>query len=167
VRFGFASAVALAVLVLLPLGAVWLAGRWRDPPRDRWALKPRKPPGEDLEFAEYRLRREYGLRDEGRWTAVRRAVDRGEAAPPDLRPAVAAWAGVVLARRPSRLRFSVRAWVGSVVLMAGYLTVVGLLLGAGRTVVFAIYAVVVVAIHNPWTARRRRTNAETALRVNS
>jgi hypothetical protein len=56
------------------------------------------------------------------------------------------------------------AWIA---LAAVYLTVTGLLLNGSVAIMFTIYGTVLALTRNPWTARRRRTNAETALAANS
>jgi hypothetical protein len=173
VRFGVASVVALAVLVLLPLAAVWLAGRWRDPPRDRWALtapaaqEELSAPG----LAEFRIRRTHGIRDESRWAAVRRAVDRGEPAPPDLRPAAAEWARAQLAQLDAQLTHRVArsplVWLLWLLALAAGVTVGALLVNGGFAAIYAGYSAVLAALNNPWRLTRRRTRTETALTANS
>ena len=71
--------VVVAILLVLPLGAVWWARRWRDPPPEKWGLSLTGQP--DLGAVEFRVRKQYGLRDEKTWGQVRRAAIRGEAAP--------------------------------------------------------------------------------------
>lgn len=172
---GIGAIVAVAILVALPLAAVWLAGRWRDPPEERWALTPR-PEQEALSepgLAEFRIRREFGLRDEKRWSAVRRAVERGEAAPDGLGPAAHAWAESVLSRMDAgagkqvsrrRARLTYAAAVAALVLgIAGSIVFLNRDIG----IMYGIYALVVLVAQNPWRLRRQRTNAEAALTANS
>lgn len=167
---GIGTVVAVGILVVLPLAAVWVAGRWRDPPRERWALTAR-PEQEALSapgLAEYRIRRAYGLRDEARWTAVRRAVDRGEAAPPDLRPAARDWAEAVLAgpelrEATGRVRRTFWLWLALSLLV---IVAVSVFYDASLGVVYGLYLVVLVAIRNPWRLRARRARAEAALAAN-
>lgn len=165
-----ATVVVAVVLIGLPLAAVWVAGRWRDPPRERWVLTPR-PEQEALSepgLAEFRIRREHGIRDETRWTAVRRAVDKGEAAPADLRPAAREWATAVLAGRELRpaaggIR---RFWLGLAWTLA-VIAATAVFLQPGTAVVYGLYLLGLLAFRNPWRLRARRTRAEAALAANA
>lgn len=165
-----ATAVVTAVLLGLPLVAVWVAGRWRDPPRERWALSPR-PEQEALSepgLAEFRIRRGYGIRDEARWTAVRRAVDRGEAAPADLRPAAREWAEAVLAGPELRSATGpVRRtyWLAPAAALAG-IAGTAVFLRPSTAVLYGVYLLGTLAYRNPWRLRARRARAEAALAAN-
>lgn len=165
-----AAAVVAAVLVGLPLVAVWLAGRWRDPPRERWALTPR-PEQEALSepgLAEFRIRREQGLRDEARWSAVRRAVDRGEAASADLRPAARQWAETVLAGPELRRAtgpVSRTYWLAPALTLL-WIAAMAVLVRPSTAVVLGVYWLGLLAYRNPWRLRARRTRAEAALTAN-
>lgn len=165
------TVVAAGILLGLPLAAVWVAGQWRDPPRERWALTPR-PEQEALSapgLAEYRIRRGHGIRDEARWTAVRRAVDRGEAAPADLRPAAREWAEAVLAGPELRKADDpVRRtyWLApalALVAIAG----TAVFLRPSMAVVYGAYWLGALAYGNPWRLRARRARAEAALAANA
>ena len=81
-------AVAVGILVLLPLAALAVERRWHDPPRERWGI-----PAERLaaarnspELVAYRRRIALGL-DPRKAAVVDRAVQTGTAAPPELRAA--------------------------------------------------------------------------------
>ena len=163
--------VAVAILVLLPLAAVWAAGRWRDPPPERWGPSERQlaQAAGDRELARHRRRLELGLAGDREWTAARRAVARGTAAPPELRAAVHVLATEQVARmdaylaRPRRsvllqwLAFAAGT-VGSLVLWLGWDNPIGLIM--------VIYSAVVAALSSPWMVRRRRARAQAAVVAN-
>lgn len=164
--------VAVAILVLLPLAAVWAAGRWRDPPPERWGVSERQlaQAAGDPELARHRRRVELGLAGDREWTAARRAVAHGTAARPELRAAVRVLATEQIARIDSFLARPRRAvllqWlafaagtVGSLVLWLAWDNPTGLIV--------ALYSVVMAALSSPWMVRRRRARAQAAVAANS
>ncbi len=82
-------AVALGILVLLPLAAVAVGPRWRDPPRERWGISPERlaAAGNTPELVAYRRRIELGVADPRKEAVVNRAIQTGTAAPRELRAA--------------------------------------------------------------------------------
>jgi hypothetical protein len=164
--FGAAFFAALAIMVLVPLGAVWAAGRWRDPPRARWGItKERREAAADT--PERRIER--GLTDERKWTAVRRAVAKGTPAPEELRPAARELAGARIAELDAALAGGVRGLgllaAGALVAVAAgvYLAFHGLLV----LLAWGIYWVVRTYGLTPYALRRRRVRAEAAVAANA
>ena len=163
--------MVLAILVLFPLGALWLAGRWRDPPPERWgAPEPRQQAAVALELAEYRIRREFGVRDEVLWKEIRRAVDKGEAAPPALRPAAHRYARAVADDIDAQLAGRRRppGWVvalGLVVAVAGlaYLAVHN----PATVAIYLLYGTGLGLSRSRWMLSRRRQRAAAAAAANS
>lgn len=162
--------VAVAILVLLPLGAVWAAGRWRDPPRERWGIpaEQREAAANTAEMTEFRFRQRLGLTDDRRWTAAQRAVNRRVAAPADLRPAVHELAGRSVADLDRRLARR-RSWLTWLVAMAagwvaaGYLAFHGVEVMLGYALLWSVRA----AGASPWWLRRVRARAEAAVAANA
>jgi hypothetical protein len=162
----------VAILVALPLGAVVLAGRWRDPPRERWGIPQaeRDAAADTPELAEYRIRREHGLRDERRCTQVVRAVARGERAPADLRAAVVALAEVRVGQLEGQVaratpRRVVAFYAVFVVLAAA--VVVAVVRGAGMALLYLVYLVGLGVTRNPHLLRRRLAAARAARAANA
>jgi hypothetical protein len=165
VSTGVGVVVVVAILVLLPLGAMVLARRGRDPPRDRWGLE-RPDPTADPGVAEFRIRRQYGLRDERRWEQVRRAVVRGDPAPDDLRPAARDYAEAMLAALDAQRRPP--SWLPVTLAVVG-LTVVGvmLVLRPWLGLTYLLYWAAFMLPHTGWVQRRQRGRYESALTANS
>jgi hypothetical protein len=70
-------AIALGIVVVLPMGAVGLARRWRDPPPEKWGIpaEARAAAANTPELIAYRPRIEPGVAEQ-----VRRLRRRAEAA---------------------------------------------------------------------------------------
>ena len=167
---GVGLAVVAGLLLVLPVAAVWLAGRWRDPPPERWGPSERdvRLAAADPLLARHRLRAELGLLDDRRWNAARRAVARGAVAPPDLRAATR----VLAERRIAR--------IDGVLLRRGHLLVVVLaplassafaalflLLGDNPIgVLYSLYFIGLAVVQSPPVLRRRRARAAAALAAN-
>lgn len=164
--------VVLAILVLLPLGALWAAGRWRDPPRERWGVPEaqRAEAARSPEVLEVQLRRQHGIRDERRWAGVRRAAARGEAAPPGLRAATAEYAAAraeALERAAGRLtgrrlRLFVAANLALAVGGLLYAVLAGSVLGG----FYALYGTGLLVLQHPALLRRRLARARAAVAAN-
>lgn len=167
---GLGVAIAAAILVLLPLGAVWASHHWRDPPPDKWGVD--RSEAFTPELAEYRVRMQFGLREEARWAAVRDAVTRGLAAPEDLRPAARAYAtdlvaalDRVLQSRETR-RFRIVRITCAILAVA--VAVGATILGQWKTAaVYGLYLGGLSVLHGPWPVRRRRDRAAAALAENT
>jgi Flp pilus assembly protein TadB len=172
---GVGVAVVAAILVVLPLGAVWLAGRWRDPPPERWGIPPeqRELAASALDVAEFRIRRDLRIRDEPRWTAVRRAVARGEAAPDDLRPAALRYARATIEAIDAQAGHSM--WgrrppprpVRVLLAVAGLTAIVFVLVNnplAG--VVYLLYLGGLLLFRSRWWLTRKRARAQAAMEAN-
>jgi len=162
--------VAVAILVVLPLGAVWLAGRWRDPPRERWAIpaERREAAANTAEMTEFRFRQRLGLNDDRKWMVAQKAVNRGVAAPAELRPAtreLAERAVVDLDRRMARRR----SWPTWLVATAGawgaavYLALHGVPVMLAYAVIWSVRA----GGASPWWLRRVRGRAAAAVLANA
>lgn len=163
--------VVLAILVVLPLAAVWAAGRWRDPPRERWGPSERqlREAATDPLYRRHQLRKELGLLDDRRWDAARRGVARGIAVEPALRAAVRTLAERRIARIDAALARP-RQWLALGVAPVAALAVGILLLrwqdnpvGLVYSLVFAVSAV----LQSPPLLRRHRARAEAALTANA
>jgi hypothetical protein len=169
---GVGFVVVTALLVLLPVVAVWVAGRWRDPPREKWGPsdKDRRLADGDLGLAEFRIRREFGLRDESRWQSVDRAVRRGEAAPEeDLRAAAAALARAIITAVDSQPKqWAAPSWarIPLLVLFVGWLGVI-LVFKTELGVVWLIYGLGFFLTRHRWSPALRRARAESALAANA
>lgn len=163
-------AVAVAILVLFPLAAVWLAGHWRDPPRERWGIPAERlrAAADTAEMTEYRLRLRLGLNDERKWVAARKAISRGVAAPAELRSATHELAERAVADMDRRLARD-RPWLIWVVAMAAawgaasYLARHGILI----MLAYALLGSVRVFAESPWWLRRVRRRAEAAVVANA
>ena len=168
---GTGVAVVLAILLVLPVAAVWLAGRWKDPPRSRWGAseRDRRLAAGDLGLAELRIRRAYGLRDEDRWRAVHRAVRRGEAAPDDLRPAAVALARAVIDAVDSQPTHWTPPAAARIPLLVLAVVAIGFLLVTRPElgVVYLAYGLAAFLTRTRWSPAHRRVAAAAALHANS
>jgi hypothetical protein len=160
-------AVAVGILVLLPLASVAVGRRWRDPPRERWGI-PRErlvAAADTPELVAYRRRIELGVADPRKEAVVNRAIRTGTAAPPELRAATRELAGLRITeldrRRPRTWIFALWLCLATVVLAVGALA---------RTWFLAAYSFLWFArayLHSPWYVRRLRGRAEAAMVANA
>jgi hypothetical protein len=161
-------AVALAILVLLPLAAVAVGRRWRDPPPERWGIPPDRlaAAANTPELVAYRRRIELGVADPRKEAVVNRAIRTGTAAPPELRAGTRELAELrieELSRRrpPVRVRFAI--WVCLATVLVGVSV-------AARTWFLCLYGVawyVRAYLASPWYERRLRGRAEAAVVANA
>jgi hypothetical protein len=161
-------AVAVAILVLLPLGAVWASQRWRDPPRAKWGIPAKQLDAarNSPELVAHRRRIELGVSYGPRATAVERAISKGIEAPPELRAATHELAQERVREIDARLPRLRTAFAGWLVLTAVML-VVGIV---GRVWFLSLYSILWVGravAASPYLARKRRGRAEAAVAANA
>ena len=162
-------AVALAILVLIPLAAVAVGRRWRDPPREKWGISPETlaAAANTPELVAYRRRIELGVAADPRKEAVvNRAIRTGTAAPPELRAATRELAMLrieELGRLRLRSRVSFGFWLSIATVMFG----VGVYARAWFLPIYSGMWFVRAYLASPWNARRLRTRAEAAIVANA
>ena len=163
-------AVALGILVLLPLAAVAVGRRWRDPPRERWGIPPESLAAAantyTPELVAYRRRIERGVAEPRKEVVVNRAIRTGTAAPPELQAATRELARLridELSRRHRSTGVIFTCWVclATVVFGVGVYT---------RTWFLCAYSLIWYARaypSSPWNVRRLRSRAEAAVVANA
>jgi hypothetical protein len=160
--------IALGILTLLPLAAVAVGRRWRDPPRERWGIPPERlaAAANTPELVAYRRRIELGVADPRTEAVVNRAIRTGTAAPPELRAATRELARLRIAGlgRPRPLtRVILVFWVCLATAVAG----VGLYARAWFVCAYSLYWYVQAYLASPWYVRRLRSRAEAAVVANA
>jgi hypothetical protein len=165
---GAGLAVAVAILVVLPLGAVWASHHWRDPPRSKWGIpaEQRDAARNSPELIAYRRRIELGVSFGPREAAVNRAIAKGIEAPPELRAATHELAQLTVreidAQLPRR-RLVAAGWLLLMVVMI----VVGIV---GRSRFLVLYSFLWGAravAASPYLLRKRRDRAVAAVAANA
>ena len=163
-------AVAVGILVLLPLAALAVERRWHDPPRERWGI-----PAERLaaarnspELVAYRRRIALGL-DPRKAAVVDRAVQTGTAAPPELRAAAQEMARLRIEeldrRRPVR-RTVFALWLAIALLFLVLGVYLAVRRGAWYLLVYSVWPLTRMFLVSPWLVRRERGRAEAAVVAN-
>jgi hypothetical protein len=160
--------VAVAILVLLPLGALWASQHWRDPPPEKWGLRPEQLAAarNSPELVTYRRRIELGVTHGPRATAVNQAIAKGIAAPPELRAAARELAGIRIRELDARLprsRVVFALWIGMVAIMVVAAIVVHVWIGLVWAVIWGARGFVA----SPYLVRRQRRRAEAAVAANA
>jgi hypothetical protein len=170
VGIGLGVVVAIAILVLLPLGAVWAAGRWRDPPRERWGIpaERREAAANTAEMTEFRFRQRLGVADDRKWMAAQKAINRGLAAPAELRAATHELAERRVAELDRRLARS-RAWLAWLLAVVGAWIAAVYLARHGLDILLLYAAIWTVraAGESPWWLRRVHARAVAAVAANA
>ena len=162
-------AVALGILVLLPLAAVAVGRRWRDPPRERWGISPERlaAAGNTPELVAYRRRIELGVADPRKEAVVNRAIRTGTAAPHELRAATRELARLRVEEldrpRPPVTRVIFVFWLCLATIVLG----VSLYARTWLLCFYGIYWYVHAYLHSPWQVRRLRSRAEAAVVANA
>src|SRR6185369_6444220 len=133
-------AVALGILVLLPLAAVAVGRRWRDPPRERWGISPERlaAAGNTPELVAYRRRIELGVADPRKEAVVNRPR------PPVTRVIFVFW--LCLATIVLGVSLYARTWL---------------------LCFYGIYWYLHAYLHSPWQVLRLRSRAEAAVVANA
>jgi hypothetical protein len=165
---GVGVVIAVAILVVLPLGAVWASHRWRDPPRSKWGIPQAQLDAarNSPELVAYKRRIELGVNFGPREAAVNRAIAKGIEAPPELRAATHELAQVrvqELDAQLPKLRVAFAGWLAITAVMI----VVGIV---GRVWFLSLYSIVWVSravMDSPYLARKRRDRAQAAVVANA
>ena len=161
-------AVAIGILVLVPLVAVAVGRRWRDPPRERWGISPESlaAAANTPELVAHRRRIELGVADPRKEAVVNRAIRTGTAAPPELRAATRALAELRIDEldrpRPVAPVFFV-FWLCLVTV----LVVIGAYARSWLLLVYGVIWGVRAYLESPWYVRRLRSRAEAAVVANA
>jgi hypothetical protein len=165
---GLGIVVAVAILVLLPLGAVWASHHWRDPPPEKWGLRPEQLAAarNSPELVTYRRRIELGVTHGPRATAVDQAIAKGIAAPPELRTAARELAGIRIRELDAQLprgRVVFALWMGMVAVMVVVAIVSHVWFGLVWAVIWGARGFAA----SPYLIRRQRRRAEAAVAANA
>lgn len=160
--------VAVAILVLLPLGALWASHHWRDPPPEKWGLRPEQLAAarNSPELITYRRRIELGVTHGPRATAVNQAIAKGIAAPPELRAAARELAGIRIRELDAvvpRSRVVFALWIAMVAVMVVVAIVGHVWFGLIWVVIWSARAFAA----SPYLIRRQRQRAEAAVAANA
>ena len=161
-------AVAIGILVLVPLIAVAVGRRWHDPPRERWGISPegRAAAANTPELVAYRRKIELGVADPRKEAVVNRAIRTGTAAPPELRAATRELAELRVDEldRPRPLaRVIFVFWLCLAIALVG----ISVYARSWLVVVYSVVWCVRAYRASPWYARRLRSRAEAAVVANA
>jgi hypothetical protein len=165
-------AVALAILVLLPLAAVAVGRRWRDPPPEKWGIpaQARVAAANTPQLIAYRRRIALGVADPRKSAVVDRAISTGTAAPPELRAATRELAMLridELDRRVRTTRVTFGIWVVLAAVVLGTIGYVAVVRHEGWFLLpYGLYWCVRAYLSSLWSVRRLRRRAEAAVVAN-
>jgi hypothetical protein len=161
-------AVAMGILVLVPLVAVAVGRRWRDPPRERWGISPegRAAAANTPELVAYRRKIELGVADPRKEAVVNRAIRTGTAAPPELRTATRELAELRIDEldRPRPLaRVMFMFWLCFATVLVG----ISVYARAWLVCVYSLIWCFRAYLASPWYVRRLQSRAEAAMVANA
>jgi hypothetical protein len=161
-------AVALGILTVLPLAAVAVGRRWRDPPPERWGISPerRAAAANSPELIAYRRRIELGIADPRNEAVVNQAIRAGTAAPPELRAATRELAGLRTGELDRRLR-KAGVWFAFWIVLGTVLLGVGAFARSRSLCVYGVLSYIRAYLGSPWQLRQLRARAESAVVANA